>query len=394
MSKAHSKYPDELVLAAAMLSARGDKQADIGRTLGISAPKASRVLREADRRGLRDPRPSVRLRNSSLVARRGANRLIFTKQLEPLLAAICPAGHICRVTVIDDARHNAFTHLAALAVLPNILESVLLGVAWGLSVSLVVEGLDRLLHESPRDKDDPPVRVVPVTGDPICVTRSVHQYSASTLAELLDEILNHDGKVGLGPSLSAVLAYLPYELASSRNGIHRLLARSAGYRDVIGDRKGSGLFQQLDALLTGIGITSAEPGQESGVFVQERALCEDISHVELARLVQGDIAGVLIPQAGLGPKDLSRVDRLNKGWTGLRLDDIQKCAQRANRDSKGGVVVVAQGAIKRDFVRELLRRGLVNHLVIDGELADAMEAAPATPTRRPRPKGGSAQAGA
>ncbi len=392
MSKAHSKYPDELVLAAAMLSARGDKQADIGRTLGISAPKASRVLREADRRGLRDPRPSVRLRNSSLAARRGANRLIFTKQLEPLLAAICPAGHICRVTVIDDARHNAFTHLAALAVLPNILESVLLGVAWGLSVSLVVEGLDRLLHESPRDPDDPPVRVVPVTGDPICVTRSVHQYSASTLAELLDEILNHDGQVGLGPSLSAVLAYLPYELASSRNGIHKLLARSAGYREVTGDRKGSGLFQQLDSLLTGIGIASVEAGKEPGVFVQERALCEEISHAELARLVQGDIAGVLIPQAGLGQKDLNTVERLNRGWTGLRLDDIERCARRANRDSKGGVVVVAQGKVKHDFVRELVRRGLVNHLVVDGELADALATAGTAPIRRTRARAGAAPA--
>ena len=390
MPKAHSNYPDDLVLAAAMLSARGDKQADIGETLGISAAKASRVLLEADLRGLRDPNPSVRLRKASPAARRGARRLLFTKQLEPLLAAICPDGHICRVTVIEDARHNAFTHLAALAVLPNILETVLLGVAWGLSVSLVVEGLDRLLHVSPRNKDEPPVRVVPVTGDPICVTRSVHQYSASTLAEQLDEILNHDGQVGLGPSLSAVLAYLPYELASSRNGIHKLLARSAGYREVTGDRKGSGLFQQLDSLLTGIGIPTLDSGKEPGVFVQERALCEDISHTELARLVQGDIAGVLIPQPGLEPKDLTRVERLNRGWTGLRLDDIQRCARDANREQKGGVIVVAQGAMKRDFVRELLRRGLVNHLVVDGELADALATTGSAPTRKARAKTGMA----
>ena len=40
-----------------------------------------------------------------------------------------------------------------------------------------------------------------------------------------------------------------------------------------------------------------------------------------------------------------------------------------------GVVVVSVGGDKAEIIKECIRRGLINHLVIDMKLADALEEA-------------------
>ena len=76
---------------------------------------------------------------------------------------------------------------------------------------------------------------------------------------------------------------------------------------------------------------------------------------------------MLIARPGLSRTDRALVERLNRGWTGLTLDDIKACVARANQRGFGGVIVVSQHGPKHELVHELVRLGLVNHLVPAGQ---------------------------
>jgi hypothetical protein len=63
-------------------------------------------------------------------------------------------------------------------------------------------------------------------------------------------------------------------------------------------------------------------------------------------------------------------------WTGVKMGHLQDCARRAlNRtpDRAPGVIVLAIGANKATVVYEALRKGLIQHLFTDEDLADRLE---------------------
>jgi DNA-binding transcriptional regulator LsrR (DeoR family) len=64
-------------------------------------------------------------------------------------------------------------------------------------------------------------------------------------------------------------------------------------------------------------------------------------------------------------------------WTGLRLEHLEACARLGERPLKGppGVVVVSAGTNRATAVCELIKRGLVNHLIVDDVLAEELEKA-------------------
>jgi len=51
---------------------------------------------------------------------------------------------------------------------------------------------------------------------------------------------------------------------------------------------------------------------------------------------------------------------------------MQRCAEQALQQGTAGVIVVAVGADRAESVCESVKRGLVNTLVIDRALADAL----------------------
>src|SRR5262249_4554806 len=106
----------------------------------------------------------------------------------------------------------------------------------------------------------------------------------------------------------------------------------------------------------------------------------DISGVYLLR---PDLAALIASRlgkpggAGKGARDRgaieAKVRRINTQWTGIQREHVARCAERA-RSSEGtvGVVVLAIGRAKSEIVIEAVNQSLVNHLLIDQDLADAL----------------------
>jgi hypothetical protein len=69
----------------------------------------------------------------------------------------------------------------------------------------------------------------------------------------------------------------------------------------------------------------------------------------------------------------AKVKRINTQWTGIQREHVARCAERA-RASEGtpGVIVLAIGRAKAEAVIEAVNQSLVNHLLIDQDLADAL----------------------
>ena len=90
----------------------------------------------------------------------------------------------------------------------------------------------------------------------------------------------------------------------------------------------------------------------------------------------GDVGGVLFPRPGLGARGRAEVDALNRMWTGAKLRHFERIAKQAARSTRPGIIVVAMGGEDRAaIVAEAVRHGLVNELIIDRTLADALTAA-------------------
>jgi DNA-binding transcriptional regulator LsrR (DeoR family) len=63
----------------------------------------------------------------------------------------------------------------------------------------------------------------------------------------------------------------------------------------------------------------------------------------------------------------------NRRWTGISLEQYAACAQRSVAQQSPGVVVVAIGKNKAEAVHDAVARGLINNLLVDEELALAVD---------------------
>jgi len=373
MPKTSQRFPDSDVLAAAILSAQGCNQKAIAARLGTSQSNVAKLLNQATARGWYRPYPSVIYGNVPPEVLVAANHKLSGARCESAVSRLAPSGHVCRVWTIHERSPRTFSTAAADAVITHVLEARVLGVAWGRAVAAVVEGLEASLPEPARgaSTNRKPVGPVPVCGEPLRVATTLHEYSSSLLAMRIGRALNGKSSPTPIPSLAGVPAYIPGKLGeAARQTVRTFFAEVTDYAAVVGE---NGLLAKMDTLLTGIGVPDSSPSQPPhGVFVSERAVSEGLTGADMMRLVYGDIAGVLIPRRGLSPADTKLVASLNDGWTGIRMTDIARCAREANDAGRGGVIVVSHHGHKRDLVRELVRLGLVNHLVIDEPLDDEL----------------------
>ena len=73
--------------------------------------------------------------------------------------------------------------------------------------------------------------------------------------------------------------------------------------------------------------------------------------------------------------DLSKLTLIEARWTGVSLEQIRLSAEKSYNQSTSGVVVIAVDGDtqKVDVLMEGIRRGLINHLILDQTLADRLE---------------------
>ncbi len=368
------------IIAAARLRSEGCSQTEIAARLGFSQPEVSRLLEEAAERGFLSPGPALRRRNIPDADYEAAEQAhLFKDNLASVLAPLVPPKvHFeVRVALGDE---NTFAFAAAGRVVDLIMPSSRIGIMWGRSVFDLVSGI--VAHSDAFDPDQSlDVECLPLCGDPLFLINDRRvRHSSSYLAAMLEEALNASKSKGL-PCLNGVPAYISRQRAQDSGTTvenwRRFLQGIPGYQAIFGNTRDStkGLIHEVDTIITGVGtivMTREAPWRETGDFIMERLIQDSFDKPEMNRLIFGDIGGILLPRGKLPAADLRQVDELNAGWMGLELSHHQTVARKAAPGKAPGVIVVAYGRWKEEMVKECIRRGLVNQLIVDPSLAEAL----------------------
>ena len=92
-------------------------------------------------------------------------------------------------------------------------------------------------------------------------------------------------------------------------------------------------------------------------------------------MTHGDIGGVFLPKEEIRKSDplmWRKLEDINTYWMGAKKTHFEHCAKNAAKAQTPGVILVAVGSRKARIVTECVRKGLVNQLIIDHDLARAI----------------------
>jgi DNA-binding transcriptional regulator LsrR (DeoR family) len=368
------------MLAVAMLAAEGRRQVNIAELLGLGEVRVSRLLRDARRarylreeiRFLKEDLPDHLL----LKVRDRIVRKAVTDRLRSFMQGIPGGGPIMRVFNCDAHVSNARKRVEQLSqqaapYLKKLLErSQKCGLTWGGMLRGAVSALSELHFQY---RTPPQIReCIPLSGEPL--GNEPMRFSSSSLAHDLGQIVNGDSYNA--PSLAMVPAFIPEGFSKSEvSGVWKLIGLVRSYGMIFGRRSMKNgekpLAEHLDMLLTSVGPAESPLGFGQGRLFETGKLKID----DLRELVLGDIGGVCVPRPDLKQTALRKLQDVNERWTGLRLEHVQACAAQAkdpDRD-RPGVVVISGGKARARFIYEITRRGLINHLIIDDELAKELD---------------------
>jgi DNA-binding transcriptional regulator LsrR (DeoR family) len=238
------------------------------------------------------------------------------------------------------------------------------GVGWGYTVAVAIEMLqERGVPELSAGRS---ITFLPTCGEPERPIRPVNpsdlrndQMSSTALAAALDRVFNR----GLNHHLSLIgvpdfvgIGAPDAEVEIAKNCTIR---QNADWTKIFDES--SGEIGKLDAILTSV----ASPKQPNRQFVPIFEQATGVDENMLTRRVIADIGGAWIPRQDGDPV----VTRWSNWWTGMTYSHYARCAERAAFESKPGVIVVAFGDNKAEVVMEVVKRGLVNTLIIDDSLA-------------------------
>jgi DNA-binding transcriptional regulator LsrR (DeoR family) len=366
-------------LAAAFLRSEQKLQGEIAEILKISQPEVSRMLRRAeDKHWLDYPPPTFRCPDEIReLWERAHARFFSSEKLLARLKAFEPAdrARLKRISVFHGDADGGFNRSVLPAVEAILEQTSVMGLTWGRTVHGLVATLRDHLQGPLRQHN--PVRFVPLCGEPLKDVDDRIEQSSTALAASLHELVN-GMKAGGGwlPSLRGIPAFIP----SGFNGaevktIRRFMRQFAGYGAVFGEQEPAGnatpLANQVDTVLTSVGVVKAK---WRGIFLSERVQLGEISEEELETWAIGDIGGLIVPQRKLTTPQARRIAAMNERWTGIKLHDLERCAEQAAHGKRPGVVVLATDRNRKDMVLRCVEMGLINQLIISRELADELAA--------------------
>jgi hypothetical protein len=371
------------VLTAAYLVGEGMTQEKIARQLGISQSGVSRLLRRAKpylaqqtlyrfQRELVDPKLLDAVLQRASLQRLSARLDAFAKTHG------WPRGPAVRVLPVPESpdgdltrRFTAFTNQAAPYVRSLLMRDSVetCGITWGFMLWDLCMGMRNMRLPAPW-RPRRPIRFIPLSGDPLQDRRLYPpSLTSSNIAAELSKIANEDEY--RPPWLGLVPAYIPNQFkGEALRAIERLIRLVPEFEEIFGSKGRPGIAHELDAILTSVGPASKPLG-----FGLGRLLGSLGSGVQrLSEQIHGDIGGVLLPRAQNRPSALIR--GIERRWKGLNWEHLQACAHRALQEDpatgRSGVVVLAVGADRAEVVLRAVERGLVNNLIIDPMLEQAL----------------------
>lgn len=253
---------------------------------------------------------------------------------------------------------DRFGHNAAWLVRGFLEESRRVAVCWGTTVAKVVDGLESLkISVDPwRQKR---ISVIPTAGQPLGQHFRNADIDSTTLARRLSTYFNGPS-LNQVPSLDNVWPVIPRKYRESKD-VKDFLRDIDSHRKIFGDGP-----QDKNALLSNADTILASCGSFHNwkTFVAEWMSGDP--GVDVTNVAIGDIGGAIIPNPRVPSKEFDAIASL---WTGISLDHFKLVAGRIP-----GVILCAIGQNKGAVALELVRRGLVTVLVVDNELARAIEA--------------------
>lgn len=410
MSRKDDDIEFQAQVAAWLFDKMHFKQEQIAEHLGIKQPDVSRRLKLAEERGwlsrpefLRGPDISdARMEEIENAfyrklpeLRRGIERLSRTRRPHdpPPRIQVFYSGPTATDRAGYHKRQELFGWNAALYVRELIPKMRHIGVAWGKTIARLIDGLRPL---NPRfDKGS---LFFPVSGEPL--REHGEENSATELAAGLQAFV--EGGPAEGPGLNMVIPCIPDHFSETVTSEIKqsLLGQVAGYRRIFLGEPGAGressgrLIEEMDTLITGVG-TAAKTSTDPWLIERVNAMHNEppLTREDFEAYTFGDISGVYLlrPElpaligsrlgktAGQGKVGRERsaieakVRRINTQWTGIQREHVARCAERArSSDQTAGVIVLAIGRAKSEIVIEAVNQSLVNHLLIDQDLADAL----------------------
>jgi len=268
--------------------------------------------------------------------------------------------------------------LAAPLIRTLLLRSTLCGLTWGGMLEGVVAAI-RDMHCAVPWKYKRQIQFIPLSGEPLGAEPS--SFSSSNLARDLGLLANGDKYDA--PSLAMVPAFVPDGFRKyEKEGVWRLIELVQAYLDIFGPHENGSADTRrtarstpkaltLDMILTSVGSHDKPLGFGLGILFDNM----NIKYHVLKSLLAAEVGGVCIPRQDLTRAQREQLHTVQTSWTGLRLEHLEACARRGADPLKGppGVVVVSGGTNRTNAVCELIRRGLVNHLIVDDVLADELE---------------------
>lgn len=254
------------------------------------------------------------------------------------------------------------------------------GISWGYTITSIVHELRKLDPLPPRKGK--PITFLPLCGEPLGKPKgkAVTQLSASSLAEQFDKLFNDSTEHS--PTMSPVPAIIfdhdfEKDFETSQKNVNTICeffkSFATGYREIFyGEQKNrkqeKPLIHKLDTILTGVGA----PTHPRGYWGDTLMSTQGINWESLSKLIIGDISGVLFPDPKFSDNMPKEFKMIIDGWTGIKKEHIENCAKKALDNKTSGVIVVAVGANKAKSLYESMKNKLVNKLVIDLDLAEAL----------------------
>ena len=366
----------------AYLCAQNFRQSLIARTVGISQSQVSRLRRRALDVGILKRQIQFAVERVEPDHLREIEVRLQPSELMDKIHRGTPGSRkrLRNVRIFDsgpDGVHaqnarpgrHPFASAAAPFVTTLMRKSKIVGVAWGSTIGHIIEALDE--SNLNRSGEAAP-EFCPLAGDPMQHSRL--RFSSSRLAERLAE------RFGTGdthtPSLAGVPALLPQSFTDQEVAtLKKLLIRFHDYALVFGrggiPRDPNALVRKVDTILTGAGPADHALGYPEGDTL---VLDAEIEREKLEPLIFGDVCGALLLRPHLSKDERDLIDRIRVRWVGIDEAALEHCAKRSPEHGNVGVIAVCVGEKSHEVVIEALRRGLINHLILDRPLAEVLEA--------------------
>jgi DNA-binding transcriptional regulator LsrR (DeoR family) len=379
------KRTDLDVLVAAYLAGHGVKRTVIADKLHLSQAVVWRLIQEAKKK--KYLQTEMRFAEENV-----EDKEILRQVIERTSGSDKLANHVKRMAEehghegpsvrvfpsgadVSEGETGEFARYAAQSVRQLLLRADNCGVTWGQMLWKLVSALRELNLPSPWRKQQQ-IEIVPLSGEPLGDEPT--GFSSSSLAHELGLTIN--GGSYNAPYLGMVPAFLPAGFNKSEvKTLWRLIGLVRDYVEVFGspDQRSSGepLAMRLDMILT-----SAGPSETPFGFGKARLLeSGNVKVKDLQKLIFGDIGGVCFPRKSKD-REQQILESVTSRWTGLKEEHLRACARRARSHDQSvsppGVVLVSRGAARATIVGQGIKAGLINHLLVDTKLADALEKQP------------------